>query len=260
MSNENIIREIDEEIRSDRMRNLWKRFGAWIIGAAVLIVVVVAVNEGWQWYQSNNSSASSQQFYEALELADGTDVAAAQDALNGVIAANHGGYPSLARFRSAALLARDGKAAEAAAAYDAIANSESNKHLRSLAFVLAATLLVDSGDVAQVEARVGGLTTGTDPMRNAAREVLGLAKYKAGDLTGARESFEAVLADPLASSEARQRLQIYLAQLISEGVAPAEPAAEEAAAPSVGDAPAMDTTPPADTPAADTPETAAPAN
>ena len=260
MSNENIIREIDEELRSDRVRNIWQRFGGWVIVAAVLVVLAVAVNEGWQWWQNSNSSASSDQFYSALELADGTDIAGAQAALNGVIAANHGGYPQLARFRSAALLAKDGKSAEAIAAYDAIATGESNKYLRELALALAGTLLVDTGDVAQVEQRVAGLATGESPMRNAAREAIGLAKYKAGDLEGARTSFEEVLADPLASSEARQRLQIYLTQLIAEGLTPPveEAAAVDAPAEtSVGDAPALDTVPPAaEAPAAET----APAN
>ena len=46
MSNENIIREIDEELRSDRMRKLWRNFGPYVIGAAVAIVLIVAVNEG----------------------------------------------------------------------------------------------------------------------------------------------------------------------------------------------------------------------
>lgn len=268
MSNDNIIREIDEELRSDRMRNLWRRFGIWVIAAGAAIVLAVAVNEGWQWYQSTNSSASSDQFYSALELAEGSDIPAAQDALNKVIAANHGGYPVLARFRSAALLAKDGKTAEAIAAYDAIATAESNRYLRELALALAGNLLVDGGDVAQVEQRVGGLISGNGPMRNAARESLGLAKYKAGDLDGARASFEEVIADPLASSQQRQRLQIYLTQLIAEGATPPAdeaaavdaPAATDAPAePSVGDAPAMDTAPAADAPAAAAPAADAPA-
>ena len=247
MSNENIIREIDEELRSDRMRNIWQRFGGWLIGAAVLIVLLVAANEGWQWWQKSSSASSSDQFYAALELADGSDIVAAQEALNGVIAANHGGYPALARFRSASLLAKDGKTAEAIAAYDAIATGETNRYLRELAFVLSGTLLVDEGDIAQVEQRVGGLTTAESPMRNAAREAIGLAKYKAGDLDGARIEFEAILADPLASAEARNRLQIYLMQLVAEGAAPAVALdaatdAEASAEPSVGDAPELDTT------------------
>lgn len=256
MSNENIIREIDEELRSDRARNLWRRFGPYVIGAAVAIVLIVAVKEGWDWWQSSNSAQSSDQFYAALQLADGTDAEAAKTALDGVIAANHGGYPVLARFREAALLAGQGKTAEAVAAYDALAAGQSNKYLRELALVLAANLLVGGGDVAQVEQRVGGLVGAASPMRNAAREAIGLTKYKAGDLAGARQSFEDAANDAQASQQQRQRLTVYLAQLVAEGVAPpvAEAAATETpvvvdpatAAPtatSVGDAPALDTAP-----------------
>lgn len=281
MSNENIIREIDEELRGDRMRSLWRNFGPWVIGAAVVIVLAVAVNEGWSWWQNSNSAKSSDQFYSALELADGTDAAAAQKALDEVIAANHGGYPILARFREAALLAQQGNTAGAVAAYDALATGESNAHLRELALVLAANLLVDGGDVAQVEQRVGGLVGATSPMRNAAREAIGLVKYGAGDLEGARQSFEDAVNDPQAGTELRNRLNVYLAQLVAEGVAPRvdaaaaeaeQPVVPPAAAPaetSVGDAPVLDTAPPAagapaaaapaaEAPAADAP--AAPAN
>lgn len=256
MSNENIIREIDEELRSDRARNLWRRFGPYVIGAAVAIVLIVAVKEGWDWWQSSNSAQSSDQFYAALQLADGTDAEAAKKALDDVIAGNHGGYPVLARFREAALLASGGKTAEAVAAYDALAAGQSNKYLRELALVLAANLLVDGGDVAQVEQRVGGLVGATSPMRNAAREAIGLTKYKAGDLAGARQSFEDAANDPQASQELRQRLTVYLAQLVAEGAAPpaaeaaatetpvvVDPATAAPAATSVGDAPALDTAP-----------------
>ncbi|MDB5542265.1 MAG: hypothetical protein JWQ89_3992 [Devosia sp.] len=276
MSNENIIREIDEELRSDKMRKLWRDFGPYVIGAAVAIVLIVAATEGWNWWQNSNSSKSSDQFYAALQLADGTDAAAAQKALDEVIAGGHAGYPALARFREASLLAQQGKTAEAVAAYDALSTSQSNAHLRELALVLAANLLVDSGDVAQVEQRVGGLVGATSPMRNAAREAIGLVKYKAGDLEGARQSFEDAVNDPQAGQDARNRLNVYLAQLFAEGVAPppADAAAAEApvapvttapAETSVGDAPALDTAPPATAapdaaaPAADAPP-AAPAN
>jgi hypothetical protein len=238
MSNENFIREIDEELRSDQMRALWRNFGPWIIAAAVLLVMAVAGWEAWQWWTNSNSARSSDQFYSALNLADGTDVAAAQQALDEVEAQGTGGYPLLARFREAALLDKDGKTAEATAAYDAIATGETNQHIRGLALVLAAFTLVDSGDVGQVEQRVGGLAVPGNPMRNAAREALGLTKYKAGDLNGALADFEAVLADPMVSREAQARLQIYVAQLKALG----------AAAPAT-DGDAADTTPPAVEPA-----------
>src|SRR5690606_22615751 len=113
-----------------------------------------------------------------------------------------GAYPMLARFREAALLLKDGKQAEATAAYDAIATGETNTNIRALALVLAAYTLVDSGNVGQVEQRVGGLVAPDSAMRNAAREALGLTRYKAGDLAGALADFEVVLADPGVSREA----------------------------------------------------------
>ncbi|WP_374623662.1 tetratricopeptide repeat protein [Devosia sp.] len=260
MTNDNFIREIDDELRSDRMRALWRQFGPYVIGAAVGVVLLVAVNEGWTWWQNSNAARSSDQFYSALEIVDGTDIAAAQAALEKVAAEGSGGYPTLARFRQAALLLKDGKTAEAVAAYDALAAKETNVHLRDLALVMAGLVLVDGGDVAQVEQRVGGLDTADNPLRNAAREALGLAKYAVGDIDGARVAFEAIIADPLVSQDTRSKLQLYLQQLVAEGAV--DPKADASAfveeAPSVGDAPALDTAEPA--PAEPTPAEAAPSN
>jgi hypothetical protein len=267
MSNETIFREVDEELRGDRMRAIWRRFGPYVIGGAVAVVLVVAANQGWTWWQESNAARSSDQFYAALEAAEAGDAAAAQTALNDVVTQGTGGYPTLARFRQASLLARDGKVAEAVAAYDALATAETNPRLRELALVLAAYLLVDGGDVAAVLQRVGGLAVPENPMRNAAREAIGLTQYKAGDLNAAMATLEEVLNDPLSGQDVRSRVQIYVAQLVAlgatgpEDVAETAPAAEAPAADAapVTEAPAMVDAAPADAPAAEAPATETPA-
>ena len=185
MSNDTLIREVDEELRRDRMRKLWRQGGPWVIAAAVAVVLGVAGYEGWMWYTKNQAARSSDQFYAATKIADGTDVAGAKKALDDVIAQGSGGYPMLAQFREASLLATQGKTDEAVAAYDTLSSSLTNTHLRELALVLGASLLIDKGDVSAVEQRVGGSLTPASPMRNAAREVMGLAQYKAGKLDDA---------------------------------------------------------------------------
>ena len=172
MSNETIFREVDDELRGDRMRKLWKRFGPYLIGAAIAVVLVVAANEGWSWLQATTAARSSDQFYAALEQAENGDAAGAQQALQQVVAEGSGGYPTLARFRAASLLGVEGKRDEAVAAYDAIATQETNPRLRELALVLSAYILADAGDVSAVLQRVGGLVTPENPMRNAAREAI----------------------------------------------------------------------------------------
>src|SRR5690606_36064769 len=129
-------------------------------------------------------------------------------------------------FRKAALLAEQGDTAGAVAAYDALANSQSNPRLRELATLLAANLLVDNGTLADVEARLGTLATDESQLRRVARELLGLAQYKAGDFAAAQASFEAVINDPLAQSAVRNRMAYYLAQMLSEGVVVADEPAE----------------------------------
>ena len=173
MSNDTLLREVDEELRRDRMRKLWRQFAPYIFGAAAAVILLVAGYEGWRWYTGSNAARSSDQFYAATALADGTDLAAAQKALDDVIAQGSGAYPALAQFREASLLAQQGKIDEAVAAYDALSTNQSNPQLRELALVMGANLLIDKGDVSAVEQRVGGSIMPNSPMRNAAREVLG---------------------------------------------------------------------------------------
>jgi hypothetical protein len=251
MSNDNFISEINEELRSDRLRKFWRSFGVYVIGIMVGIVLLVGVQEGWTWWTSTNSAKSSDEFYTALELADGGDFAGAEKALQQVEAQGFAGYPQLAKFRSAGLLAQQGKTAEAVAAYDTLAGTEKNVRLREVALALAGMLLVDGGDVAQVEQRVGALATGASAMRNLAREALGLVNLKAGKLDEAQKQFQAIADDVATGSEQKTRVSLYQAQLVAQGAPiPAAPVAEPSAAPADGAAaPAAATT---DAPAAET--------
>lgn len=273
MSQDNIFREVDEELRSDRMRALWRRFSPFVIGAAVLVVLAVAVNEGWTWYHSNNAAQSSDELYAAFDAIDGGDLASAQTQLAALEANGSGSYPVLAQFRLAGVMAKEGKVAEAVAAYDTLATDQSNVRLRELALVLGGTLMVDAGTLADVESRVGSVAIEGNPLRNAAREAIGLAQYKAGDFAAAQASFEAVVNDPLTQSTVRNRMGYYLAQLLAEGaIAPTAPATPaDAAASAIDDivsgdevvapaAPAADAAPAAEAaPAADAAPAATPA-
>jgi hypothetical protein len=267
MSNETIFSEVDEELRRDRLRQIWRRFGPWVIAAAVAVVLAVAINEGWSWWQNSNAARSSDEFYAALDLADKGDVAGAEAALNAMATSSTGSYPLLARFRQASLLASEGKDAEAVAAYDALANAETLPRIRELALVLAANVLVDSGDVAAVQQRVSGLVTPDNAMRNAAREAIGLAQYKAGDSNAALQTFQDVAADERVNRDLQSRMQVYIATLISQGAMTAAMAAAQppATAPTEipGNAPAeAPATTPAETPAptpTEVPATPAPA-
>lgn len=228
MSEDSFLREVEEELRSDKLKAFWRRFAPFIIGGAVLIVLLVAANEVWKWWRSSTAADASDRYYAAAELAANGDIDGAQAAFAELSAEGPAGYATLARFQDAALLAEQGDVEGAIAAYDALAAGLDRQRLRDLAYVMAAYLAVDHLDAAAVEQRVGGLAGEDNPMRNNAREALGLAHYKAGNIEEARASFEAIAADPAAGQDMQLRAFVYLEQLASTGVAVSEDLAESA--------------------------------
>ena len=230
MSEESLFREIDEDLRADRMRNLWRRFGPYIIGAAVAVVLLVAVNEGWSWWQQSNAARSSDALYVALDAAEAGDLDGAIAALATVEQTGSGKYPELAKLAEASYLSAQGKTDEAVAAYDEISSGSSEIRLRELALMLGAFNLVDKGDVDGVQIRVGGLIATGSPFSALANEALGLAQYKAGNLEAALASFETARNDPGVSNESIARLAVYIAQLQAEGAVTADISADTASA------------------------------
>lgn len=224
MSEETLFREIDEDLRADRMRALWRRFGPYVIGAAVAVVVLVALNEGWDWWQKTNAARSSDALYVALDAAEQGDVAAAREAVATVEAEGSGKYPVLGRFAEASYLAQQGDRAGSVAIYDTLSGSLDELRLRELALVLAAFNLVDSGDVDGIETRIGGLIASGSPFAAVGREALGLAQYKAGDVNAAMQTFLAIQDDAASSADLQARVAVYIAQLEAEGAASADAA------------------------------------
>src|ERR1700756_294472 len=98
-----IFREIDEELRRDNLGKLWARYGAYVIGLAVVLVVATAAVVGWREYQVRQSRAQSVRYAAAMALAQKNELAQAADAFALLAREGSGGPAMLARFQEAAL-------------------------------------------------------------------------------------------------------------------------------------------------------------
>ena len=45
-----IFDEIEEDLRRDRMKEIWQRYGNYILGLAVLIIIGVAGRQGYNYW------------------------------------------------------------------------------------------------------------------------------------------------------------------------------------------------------------------
>lgn len=218
--NDSFIREVNEELRSDQMKAVWKRFGAAIITVAVLIVIGVGGSQVWFWWQDKQSTAAGDRFLSALKDARDGKTAEAEKALGDLSKDSFGSYPELARMRLATLLAEKGDAAAAISAFSEIGKDEKfPEALRNVAKLRAAYLLIDSGTYEQVAAEVEQLSVPASASRHSAREALGLAAYKAGDYAKARDWFQLIAEDKEAPMQLSIRANMMLDLIAASGKA-----------------------------------------
>lgn len=223
-----IFREVDEDLRREQLKRLWDRFGPYVIGVAILIVVVVAGYKLWEYWQTRQAAATGDRFVAALRLADEGKHDEAMAALTAIGNDGSGGYPILAGYRLAAEKAAAGDKAGAVADFDAIAaRATTPKLIADLAKLRAAFILSDSASLADLEGRIGTYAATGNPWRNSAREILGLAAWRLNDLTAARKYFDEIAADQDAPQNVKSRAQFMLGLIASRQVAPAEPAKPE---------------------------------
>lgn len=214
MADDSFIREVDEELRQDRLKALWKRHGNALIGLAVLVVLATAGWNGYQYWTQSRANKSGDQFIEALDLAKAGNTEEARKKLNQLESDGYGAYPALARLRQASLDAEAGKVDEAVAAFDAASADDTlPQSLRDVARLRAAYLLVDNGTYDDVAKRVQALISEDNPMRYSAEEALGLAAWKAGRAADALKIFDKIAGAAQTPANLRRRANM-MAELI----------------------------------------------
>lgn len=217
-SDDSFIREVNEELRSEQMQNVWKRFRPLIIGVAVLIVLGVAGGALFEWWQARESSASGDRFINAVKDASADKSDQAMKELEALSKDGFGSYPVLARMRLATLKADKGDAKGAIADFNALGQDAAvPAPVRNAAKLRAAWLMVDNNSYEELASAVEELAAASSPVRNSAREVLGLSAYKAGNYTKARDWLQLVLDDKESSSGAKTRARTVLALITASG-------------------------------------------
>lgn len=208
-----IFTEVDEDLRRDRAERLWQKYGTYVIGVAVLIVVGTAGFVGWREYDRRQAEAGAVKYVAALDRARGEDAAAGAAALESVVREAPAGYGALARLHEAALKARTDQAA-AAEQYRALAvDTRLTPEIRDAASVLAALNSVEKADPALLERQVATTATPASPWRHISWEIAALAAMKAGNVEQARTLYARIADDPEAPAALRGRAAEMIAAL-----------------------------------------------
>lgn len=232
MSDRDIFREVEEDLRREQLARLWDKYGVYVLVAAAAIVLFVAGWRGYEWYRARQATETGSAFFRATVQVDDQKYAEAREALNKLIQDAPSGYRLLARLELAALHAKEGRRTEALALYEQIAADNGvDGVLRDFARVQAAGLVLDQAEPAEISRRLKDLDNDSNPWRYSARELLALSAFRSGNTAESEKLFTRILSDPFAPAEMRMRAESMLALLVKapQGPSPQAGAAKDAA-------------------------------
>ncbi|HEY7747871.1 MAG TPA: tetratricopeptide repeat protein [Aestuariivirgaceae bacterium] len=214
LSDDSLYREVDEEVRRQKIQDLWKRWGNLFLALCIAVITVVAAYKAWQFWQLKKAEEAARSYFAAVELTAAGKADEAMKKFAEVAAGSHKGYKYLAELNMAARLAATGKKDQAIKEYDEIAATSSvDPNLRAAARIRAAYLLVDTAPHEEIVKRVADLNQPDNIWRNHAREVLALSAYRANDYTETDRLMNEVVLDAEAPEGLRQRAQVMISLL-----------------------------------------------
>ena len=143
--------EVNEELRRQQLKSIWDRFGIYVIGFAIFIILSVGGNEVLNYLNKRISERESIAFDNALTLIEKGDDSAG---FNQLLKLTEGktGYKGLAFFRLSSESLSNGNYREAIDFLKkASAEKSLTKNLRVFAKIKAGLILVDHGNISEID-------------------------------------------------------------------------------------------------------------
>lgn len=182
------LREVDDALREDQVFTALQKYGK-PVGA--LIAAGLLGLAGYLWYENHSNAKAAEQgevLTKALDDLEVRNLKAATDAIAPLAKDGTDGYRATAKMLAAGVLTEQGKNAEAAKAFAAIAaDSDIPQAYRDLATIREVSLTFDQIGPDKVVERLKPLAVPGNAWFGSAGELVGLAYMKQGknDLAGA---------------------------------------------------------------------------
>ncbi|MGH6836611.1 MAG: tetratricopeptide repeat protein [Methylocella sp.] len=229
------FREVDEDVRRDRIVRLWTKYRYLLIALAVLVVAGTGGFRLYGHYRDAAALAAGAKYEAAAQLSRDGKSAEAAAAFEALSKTAPKGYAILARLRAADERAASDPQA-AIKAYEALAADPGyDSAFKDFAKLRTAMLRLDSDDPLEFERKFAPLASDSFPYHHQVRELLGLAALKRKAFDAAGNWFDGIVSDPRAPAGVHMRAQALLG-LVQSAAMP--PASGQAGTPPPGDAPA----------------------
>lgn len=203
---ESFVREVDENLRRDQMRDMAKSYGKWIVAAVVLFLVAVGGYLYWQNSQREKAAADSEAISAALDKVAAGDTGGARTGLAPLSDSSNDVTRASALLGQASLALRQNDRKTAIDLFRRVADDGGMPQpYRDLATIRLTMTEYDQLKPDEVISRLAPLAKPGNPFFGTAGEMTGMAMLNKGDRMGAGRLFAQIAADNQVPNTIRSR-------------------------------------------------------
>jgi hypothetical protein len=200
------VREVDENLRRDRMRELGQKYAGWIIAAVVLLLAASGGFIYWQNHRAGQSQKQVEQLSQTFDEIGAGRMSSAPQQLDALSGSGSKAVRASAMLARAALALQQNDPKLAIAKYREVAADDGlPKPYRDAALIRQTALEFDSLKPAEVIARMEPLAKPGNPWFGSAGELTAMALIKQGKGPEAGRLFAAIARDKQVPETMRAR-------------------------------------------------------
>jgi hypothetical protein len=205
-SSETFLKEVDENLRRDQLRDFFRTYGIWIVAAVVIFLAAVAAWIYWEEHSREQSAKESIELQKIYADISAGRVQTVPQRLQALEDSRSDVTRATAMLTEAAVALERNDRSTALAKYRALADDDGMAQpYRDLATIRATAIEFDTIRPEQVIARLEPLAKAGNPWFGSAGEMTALAYLKQGKKAEAARMFAAIAADRQAPETTRSR-------------------------------------------------------
>ena len=193
----NIFNEVDEDIRKERYKKLWSRYGKYLIGLILSIILVFSIN---QYLVSKNIADNKKLleiYFTASEEIEKKQFELANESLNKIYNDKNDTLAAFSAFKlSESFLKNNNKIGAIASLENIFSNDSFETIYRELALYKYIMINFDVLDISNIESKIGIINIKESQLSSYFKELLGIKYITIGDKAKASSIF-----NELSSSE-----------------------------------------------------------
>ena len=206
-----LFQEIDDELRQDKASRLWRVYGKYVVGAAIVIIMSVGGYKFWQQKQLDDGEKASIAYEAALERSASGDHNGAIDQLNAEELGTVAGYAALSQMQKANLAMKINDFEAALITFKDIAENDNYpQSIKDWASFRYAAVRVEKQIDSNAPADLDSLIATDSPWRFLAKEIKAIRGIETGNKSAAKAIFSELADDENAPERLRVRAAEFL--------------------------------------------------